>query len=66
MPAQEARLLTRQSKIHNQAGCKFAEHGIVNHHMGEYVSSPIPPRAHEAVKGIVGMRRTYRRSDTTA
>ena len=108
----EARLLTDQSKIYKQVGGKFAEHGIVNHQIGEYVSFANPTvhtntiegyfsifkrgmkgvyqhcskkhlhrylaefdfrytnraalgindvaRSHEAVKGIVGKRLTYR------
>ena len=36
--AKEARVMTDEAKYYNQVGDQFAEHGTVNHSLGQYVS----------------------------
>jgi len=60
----EARLLTDQSKIYKQVGSKFAEHGIVNHQIGEYVSFTNPTVHTNTIEGYFsifkrGMKGIY-------
>jgi len=60
----EARLLTDQSKIYKQVGGKFAEHGIVNHQIGEYVSFANPTVHTNTIEGYFsifkrGMKGVY-------
>jgi transposase-like protein len=62
--AKEARLMTDEARHYIKLGAEFAEHGVVNHKAGEYVSKDDPQIHTNTIEGYFsifkrGMKGTY-------